>query len=242
MLDVQNLQAFYGESHILHGVSLRVAAGEIAVLLGRNGMGKTTTLRSIMGMVPRTDGELRLDGENLRRLPCDERARRGITLVPEDRRIFANLTVEENLQLAASVAARTKTSDLRHVLDLFPVLAQRLRQRGGTLSGGEQQMLAMARALVCGPRVMLVDEPTEGLAPGLVRTIRDCLEESRRQGIAVLLVEQNSAFALNLADRSYVIQRGRIVHESADPLGERRVIEGYLAVGEAAESGQTACS
>jgi len=197
----------YGRSHVLHGVSLRAAAGEVVSLLGRNGAGKSTTLRAIVGVVDVTAGEIRLDGRSVRGVPTHRVARLGIGLVPEDRRIFADLTVAENLM----VGARAEGSwSVDRVLTLFPRLGDLVRQRGGSLSGGEQQMLTIARTLVTGPRVLLLDEPSEGLAPVVVSALADTIAALKREGLSILMAEQNLKFARRLADRAYIIEKGQI--------------------------------
>jgi len=207
MLELRDVHAVYGRSHVLHGVSLRAAAGEVVSLLGRNGAGKSTTLRAIVGVVDVTAGEIRLDGRSVRGVPTHRVARLGIGLVPEDRRIFADLTVAENLM----VGARAEGSwSVDHVLTLFPRLGDLVRQRGGSLSGGEQQMLTIARTLVTGPRVLLLDEPSEGLAPVVVSALADTIAALKREGLSILMAEQNLKFARRLADRAYIIEKGQI--------------------------------
>ena len=207
MLELRDVHAVYGRSHVLHGVSLRAAAGEVVSLLGRNGAGKSTTLRAIVGVVDVTAGEIRLDGRSVRGVPTHRVARLGIGLVPEDRRIFADLTVAENLM----VGARAEGSwSVDRVLTLFPRLGDLVRQRGGSLSGGEQQMLTIARTLVTGPRVLLLDEPSEGLAPVVVSALADTIAALKREGLSILMAEQNLKFARRLADRAYIIEKGQI--------------------------------
>ena len=209
MLEVANVHAFYGKSHILHGVSLEVGAGEIVSLLGRNGAGKTTTLKSITGIVPPREGSVRFEGTALEREPTHVIARRGIALVPEHRGIFRALSVEENLAVARRDGS---TWDIADVFAHFARLRERRNSRGGTLSGGEQQMLAIARALVNAPKLLLLDEPTEGLAPVIVDELVEIIAGIRARGLAVLLVEQNLAVCMKLADRHYVLEQGRIVY------------------------------
>ena len=217
MLRVEAIHAFYGESHILQGLSLRVDRGEAVALLGRNGAGKTTTLKSIMGIVPPRGGRITFEGQNITGLAPHLVARRRIAWVPEERRILGNLTVLENLKLSMLYTTRkgTDTAALEDTLRLFPKLRERLNQRGKTLSGGEQQMLAIARGLVAQPALMLVDEPTEGLMPLVVRQLQETLRAINTQGTAVLLVEQNTEIALGLARRVYLIDRGRIPFEGS---------------------------
>jgi branched-chain amino acid transport system ATP-binding protein len=214
VLDVRDLQAAYGESLVLQGVSLAVRAGEVAAVLGRNGAGKTTLVRAIAGLTPPRAGRVLLRGEDVTGAPAHEIARRGVGLVPQGRRLFASLAVGEHL----AVGARPRPGhhwDVRRVLDLFPRLRERLRQRAITLSGGEQGMLACGRALVGNPIALLMDEPSEGLAPLLVRDLGRILATLRAEGAAILLVEQNLPFALRVADRVHLMSRGRIVHACA---------------------------
>ena len=211
MLAVETVHTYYGESHVLHGVSLAVRAGEAVALLGRNGVGKTTLIRSIIGFTPPREGAVRLDGAPIHRLAAYRIAKRGIGLVPQGRRIFAPLSVVENLLLGARPGAGGWTAE--RVWELFPRLHERRLQSGGTLSGGEQQMLAVARALMTNPRLLLLDEPSEGLAPLIVRDIGRVLVRLKRAGLPILLVEQNVPLALRVADRVYVMSKGQIVYE-----------------------------
>ena len=215
MLDVLAVHTYYGESHVLHGVSLRVAPGEAVALLGRNGVGKTTLIRSIVGFTPPREGTIRLAGEAIHELPPYRIAQRGVGLVPQGRRIFAPLSVVENLQLAARGASETGGWTAERVFEVFPRLRERGLQGGGTLSGGEQQMLAVARALMTNPRLLLLDEPSEGLAPLIVREIGRVLVRLKGQGLSILLVEQNVPLALRVADRVYVMSKGQIVYGGA---------------------------
>ena len=209
ILDVEGIHTYYGESHVLHGVSLQVAAGEAVALLGRNGAGKTTLIRSVMGFTPPRKGRILIEGEPIERWPAHRIARRGLALVPQGRRIFAPLTVRENLLLGARGDGWT----LERVLDLFPRLRERVTQEGGTLSGGEQQMLAIGRALLTNGRVLLLDEPSEGLAPVIVREIGRIIARLKEDRLSILLVEQNYHLALRIADRVYVMSKGQIVYE-----------------------------
>ncbi|HEV3347484.1 MAG TPA: ABC transporter ATP-binding protein [Methylomirabilota bacterium] len=209
LLQVADLHAWYGESHVLHGVAFEVRAGEVVTLLGRNGAGKTTTLKSVMGMVPRREGSVRFRGEELVDRPSNLIARRGLAFCPEERGIFASLSVEENLLLPPVVQPGGLGLDA--IYDLFPNLRERGRSQGTKLSGGEQQMLAIGRILRTGARLLLLDEPTEGLAPVIVRQIRATIGRLRSQGFTILLVEQNFRFAATVADRHYVMERGRVV-------------------------------
>jgi branched-chain amino acid transport system ATP-binding protein len=209
LLAVRDLHAWYGESHVLHGVDFDVRAGETVTLLGRNGAGKTTTLKSVMGIVGRRRGSVRLDGRETIGLPSNRIARLGLAFCPEERGIFASLTVEENLLLPPTVRAGGLGVDA--IYELFPNLRERLRAGGTTLSGGEQQMLAIGRILRTGARLLLLDEPTEGLAPVIVQQIGATLRRLKQEGFTVLLVEQNFRFAATVADRHYVMEHGRAV-------------------------------
>jgi len=207
-LELANIDAFYGEVQVLRGLSLRLEPGEVLCLLGRNGAGKTTTLKAIMGLVAVRGGTITKDGTALTDLASHEVPRTGIGYVPQGRRLFAELSVAENLEIG--LMTRNKGEETRQrVLNLFPVLRERLRQRSGTLSGGEQQMLAMARALCLEPDVLLLDEPTEGLMPSMIGRIRDTVAGLRENGVSVLLVEQRVEAALSLADRVVFIENGR---------------------------------
>jgi branched-chain amino acid transport system ATP-binding protein len=210
LLAVENLQAWYGESHILHGVNFEVYPGEVVTLLGRNGAGKTTTLKSVMGIVAKRTGSIRFEGRELIGLPSNQIARAGIALCPEERGIFASLSVEENLLLPPVVKAGGLP--LERIFELFPNLKERLGSSQGTkLSGGEQQMLAIARILRTGARLLLLDEPTEGLAPVIIQQIGNTIRTLKSQGFTILLVEQNFRFAATVADRYYVMEHGRVV-------------------------------
>ncbi|HEX3175119.1 MAG TPA: ABC transporter ATP-binding protein [Methylomirabilota bacterium] len=208
MLEVAEVHTYYGDSHILNGVSVEVRPGEAVAVLGRNGAGKTTLIRTIVGFTPPRDGRVRYDGRELQRLPPYRIARAGIALVPQGRRVFAPLTVDENLRLGARRGPWT----VARVHEIFPRLLERRRQPGGTLSGGEQQMLAIGRALLTNPRVVLLDEPSEGLAPLIVREIGRVLRHLKESGLSILLVEQNVPLALRVADRVYVMSKGQIVY------------------------------
>ena len=230
MLAVEKLHAWYGESHILHGVDLRIRPGELVTILGRNGAGKTTTLRSLMGMVPRREGSAKVHGTETVRLPPHRIARLGMAICPEERGIFASLDVEENLLLPPPVAAGGM--GVEAILTLFPNLKERMHSQGTKLSGGEQQMLAIARILRTGARLLLLDEPTEGLAPVIVQQIGTTIRRLKADGFTILLVEQNLKFAASIADRHYVMDRGRIVDEIAAPRFESSMpqLKQYLGV------------
>jgi branched-chain amino acid transport system ATP-binding protein len=228
MLDVEQIHTYYGESHILHGVSLRVAAGEAVALLGRNGAGKTTMIRSIVGFTPPREGRIVFEGQAIHGWPAYRIARRGMALVPQGRRIFAPLSVRENLLLGA----RHDRFTLERIFELFPRLRERQAQAGGTLSGGEQQMLAIARALLTNGRMLLLDEPSEGLAPLIVREIGRIVQGLKGERFSILLVEQNYHLALQIADRVYVMNKGQIVYEGTPAtLGaDEEVKRRYLGV------------
>ena len=230
LLEVRDLHAWYGESHVLHGVDFEVPAGETVTLLGRNGAGKTTTLKSIMGIVGRRRGSVRLEGRELIGLPSNQIARLGLAFCPEERGIFASLTVEENLLLPPAVRAGGLGVD--KIFELFPNLKERLRAGGTTLSGGEQQMLAIGRILRTGARLLLLDEPTEGLAPVIVQQIGATLRRLKHEGFTVLLVEQNFRFAATVADRHYVMEHGRVVDMIANAALEANMtkLHDYLGV------------
>ena len=234
MLSVERLEVRYGGVRALKGVSLEVPEGSVVTLIGANGAGKTTTLRAISGMVPWAAGDVRLGGRSLRGHSPEAIARLGVVQVPEGRRIFRELSVEENLRVGAYLLRdqRRVQANLEAMLEMFPRLRERRRQPGGTLSGGEQQMLAFARALMSEPRLLLLDEPSLGLAPQLVREVAERIRGFRDRGLTVLLVEQNANVALEIADRGYVLELGQIaLSGDADELrSSRRVREAYLGV------------
>jgi branched-chain amino acid transport system ATP-binding protein len=211
-LEAEGLHTFYGKSHILHGVSLRAAEGKITTLLGRNGAGKTTTLRSLMGLTPAREGRITVFGMDTTAWPAFRIAALGVGYVPEGRRVFANLTVEENLKVPRE---RQGPWTFHRIYQLFPRLAERKLHRGRQLSGGEQEMLAIARALLLNPRLLILDEPSQGLAPLVVREVFRIIAEMRREGISVLLVEQNARMSLEIADQAYVLDDGRVVYSGA---------------------------
>jgi branched-chain amino acid transport system ATP-binding protein len=209
LLSVRELNSWYGESHILHGASFDVARGEVVTLLGRNGAGKTTTLKSIMGIVTQREGSVKFDGNETVGLPSNRIARLGVAICPEERGIFASLDVEENLLLPPQIKEGGLT--VQQIFDLFPNLKERLHSQGTKLSGGEQQMLAIGRILRTGAHFLMLDEPTEGLAPVIVQQIGRTIGALKEKGFTILLVEQNFRFAATVADRHYVMERGRIV-------------------------------
>ncbi|KYH23849.1 putative branched-chain amino acid transport ATP-binding protein LivG [Halalkalicoccus paucihalophilus] len=232
-LTVDSIETYYGDSHVLFDVSLSVGDGEIVALVGRNGAGKTTTLRSIMGLTPAKSGRIEKDGESIHGLDPHQVRKRGISWIPEERRVFGGLTVDENLRLAAHTADTDQRERIEEVYDRFSRLDERRTQKAGTMSGGEQQMLAIARALL-GPEtdLLLLDEPSEGLAPQIVKDVESIIRELNEEGVTVLLVEQNAEMALGLADRAYVLETGEIVHESSadELLADRSAMEQYLGV------------
>jgi branched-chain amino acid transport system ATP-binding protein len=211
MLELRQVEAAYGRSRVLYGVSLTAARGEVVCLLGRNGAGKSTTLKAVMGLVEVTGGEILFEGHRLDGRPTHEISRLGVGFVPEDRRIFADLTVAENLMVGARDGAGGWTTE--RVFQLFPALRRLAGQRGGSLSGGEQQMLTIARTLMTSPRLLLLDEPSEGLAPVVVRLLADAIAALRRADLTIVLSEQNLKFARRLADRAYIIEKGQIKFE-----------------------------
>jgi len=209
VLDVNNLQSWYGESHILHGMEFNVKQGEVVTLLGRNGAGKSTTLKSIMGMIGKRKGSIAFEGKETIKLPSEKIARLGVAFCPEERGIFASLDVKENLLLPPTIRAGGMT--LERIFELFPNLKERLTSQGTKLSGGEQQMLAIARILRTGSRFLMLDEPTEGLAPVIIQQIGHMISRLKEEGFTILLVEQNFRFAAGLADRFYVVEHGKVI-------------------------------
>ncbi len=230
MIELKKINTFYGLGHILHDLSLTVAEGEVVALLGRNGAGKTTTLRSISGLTPPRAGEIRYRGRNIAGLKPNEVSRLGIALVPETRDIFSFLTARENLAIASRRGSRWQIDT---VLERFPGLKERMAHKGRELSGGEQQMLAIARALLTGPELLLLDEPSQGLAPLVVNAVMNTIEELKKERVSMLLVEQNAEMALRLADRVYVIDHGTVVFEGTPAAlrADRQVTTTYLGVG-----------
>ena len=230
VLQVRGLEAWYGESHVLHGIDFDVYPGEVVTLLGRNGAGKTTTLKSVMGMVRQRTGSVRFGGEEIVGLPSSRIARLGIAIVPEERGIFASLSVQENLLLPPVV--RPGGLEVHQIFELFPNLRERLRSQGTKLSGGEQQMLAIGRILRTGAKLLLLDEPTEGLAPVIVQQIGHTIGRLKAQGFTVVLVEQNFRFAATVADRHYVIEHGKVVDMVANDELENSLdrLHDYLGV------------
>jgi branched-chain amino acid transport system ATP-binding protein len=235
LVHVEDIDTYYGKSHILHGVSLEVGRGEVAGLLGRNGVGKSTTLKTIMGLVSPRRGKVIYEGRVVTGLPAHRLARIGIAYVPEDRRIFRLLTVMENLRTGfdrRGVSEARRQELLAKVFGYFPVLAERRNQAGGTLSGGEQQMLAIARAMMLEPKIILLDEPTEGLMPRMISQIREIIEVLHREGVAILLVEQNVPLTLAASQRVYIMEKGTVRHHcpSSELKVNDAVIHQYLGV------------
>jgi len=234
MLEVDNLNAWYGRSHVLQGVALSVGKGEAVCMIGRNGAGKTTTLRSIMGLVARREGAIRFNGENIIAEPTHRRFALGLAYVPEERRIVPGLTVQDNLRLGLVASAnRSREADvIDRIAQTFPRLKERLGQAADTLSGGEQQMLAIARAMAADPKLIMLDEPSEGIMPVLVDEMFELFARMKGEGITLLLVEQNVERALQLADRAYVMDQGAIVHtgDAKTLLADKAIQERYCAV------------
>lgn len=232
MLQVKAINTYYGTSHVLQNVSLEVKRGETVALLGRNGMGKTTTLRSIMGLTPPRSGSIHLQGEEIRKLPPYTIAHRGVSYIPDDLRIFPDLTCEENLEIARRVCKRPGYWTREKVESLFPMLADRRKQKGSSFSGGEKKMLSLGRSLMMNPALILLDEPSEGLAPLVVRKLMETIREIRSHGVTILLADQNLKFCIGVCDRGYIIEKGTIVHEGTmeQIWREEDVVERYLAL------------
>ena len=230
LLEVEGINSYYGDSHILFDVSMRVEQHEVVALLGRNGAGKTTTLRTLMGLVAPRSGSIKLEGDHIEGRPAFAIARRGMQLVPEERRIFGSLSVEQNIELAMITASAAWP--LARIYEMFPRLAERRRSRGTDLSGGEQQMLAIARALVRSPKIMLLDEPFEGLAPIVVRDLMGVCRMLAEQGQTIVIVEQNVAAALAMAQRAYIINNGHVVYDGTvqDLKASREIMTRHLGV------------
>lgn len=230
VLEMENVNAYYGDSHVLFDLSLEIEQNEVVTLLGRNGAGKTTTLRTITGIVPSREGTLTFRGNDIMAMPVNKISRLGIKMVPEDRRIFPTLTANENLLVAAENAPDPLPLD--EIYDIFPVLGEVRDNQGRNLSGGEQQMLAVGRALIQNPDLLLLDEPTEGLAPVIVEDLEEVLEEITQQAVTVLITEQNVEFALNLAERAYIIESGVNAWDgTVEELREReQLLDDYLSV------------
>lgn len=232
MLKLVNVHTFYGESHVLWGVSLEVAEGSVVALLGRNGMGKTTTIHSIIGFTPPRQGEVWFKDKEISHLPTYQICQMGLGLIPQGRRIFPSLTVRENLTIAARSTVRKEGWSLEQVYSLFPILKDRANCKGNLLSGGEQQMLCIARALLTNPDFLLMDEPSEGLAPIIVQQVGDIICGLRKEGISILLTEQNLPLAMRVADYTYIVNMGEIVHQcpAKELMQSSDILEKYLAV------------
>ncbi len=231
MLKISDLNVYYGSIHAVKGISFEVEQGEIVTLIGANGAGKSTTLNTVAGLLKPRSGEIEFEGESLVGVPAHKMVRKGIALCPEGRRIFQDMTVRENLEMGAFTRTDEESLEMRtRVYESFPRLKERRQQAGGTLSGGEQQMLAMGRALMSKPKLMMLDEPSMGLAPILVQEIFDIIKELNEQGTTILLVEQNASMALSIADRAYVLETGRVSMsgDANDLLHDKRVREAYL--------------
>lgn len=232
ILEVEGLNTYYGNSHILQDVSLQVDTGEVVALLGRNGVGKTTTLRSLMGLTPPRSGSIRFKGQEVRGKAPYEMAWLGLAYMPDDLRIFPDLTCEENLEIARRVSKHSGYWNKERVEDLFPVLRDRRKQKGINLSGGEKKMLSLGRALMANPVMILLDEPSEGLAPLVVRDLMRVIMEIRKKGLTILLADQNLKFCRRVSDRGYILEKGQIVHhgQMEDIWQDEDVIKKYLAV------------
>ena len=232
ILQVNEINTYYGMSHILQNVSFEVRTGEVVALLGRNGVGKTTALRSVMGISPSRSGFIRFQGENVQGIAPYALAQRGVSYVPDDMRIFPDLTCEENLEIVRRVCRRKGYWNRERVEKLFPVLKDRRQQKGFSLSGGERKMLSLGRALMSNPVLILLDEPSEGLAPLVMRTLVETIQEIRRHNVAILLADQNLKFCRQLCDRGYIIEKGRIVHQGSMEAiwTDEAVVKRYLAI------------
>ena len=233
MLEINGLETAYGQSQVLFGMELNVGKGEVVTLLGRNGMGKTTTLHSVMGLVPSRSGNIRFQGQELRELPSYQIAKTGLSLVPEGRQIFPNLTVHENLVATASNRSQSENPwNLDRVFDLFPRLPNRIHHMGNQLSGGEQQMLAIGRALMTNPKLLILDEPTEGLAPLIRNEIWNCVSSLKSAGQSILLVDKNIDALTRIADRHYIIEKGKVVWKgtSSELQGDQDLQHRFLGV------------
>jgi branched-chain amino acid transport system ATP-binding protein len=232
ILEVEAINTYYGKSHILQDISLNVNAGEVVALLGRNGVGKTTTLRSIMGLTPPRNGAIRFKGEQAAGNPAYVMAKKGIAYMPDDLRIFPDLTCEENLEIARRLSRRSGYWNRERVETLFPVLGERPRQMGLNLSGGEKKMLSMGRTLMANPDLILLDEPSEGLAPMVIANLVEVIREIQKRGMTILLADQNLKFCRRVCERGYIIEKGRIVHEGTMEAiwGDEEVIQKYLVI------------
>jgi branched-chain amino acid transport system ATP-binding protein len=232
ILILKDVNTFYGTSHVLQDISLEVASAEVVALLGRNGVGKTTTLRSIIGLSPPKSGSIVFNGNEVQGRPAHALASMGIAYMPDDLRIFPDLTCEENLEIAARVAGRSGYWNIERVQDLFPVLRVRRRQKGLNMSGGEKKMLSLGRALMANPDLVLLDEPSEGLAPLIVKSLVEAIHTIRENGVTVLLADQNLRFCRQVCDRGYIIEKGRMVHSDSleGIMSSEEVVKKYLAL------------
>ena len=229
MFEVRNLSAAYGQSQVLHGIDLSVAPGEIVVLVGRNGMGKSTLMKSLIGVMPTSSGQIMIDGADVTALPSHKRVARGLAYVPQGRQIFGTMTVKENIETGLVVTGKSEIP--REIFDLFPVLADFAKRRGGNLSGGQQQQLAIARALASDPKVLLLDEPTEGIQPSIIKDLARLLRDIRSlRDICIVVCEQVLSFALDIADRVLVLENGEIVHEDKRGAIDEETIAKFLSV------------
>lgn len=233
LLKIDDLHAHYGKSHVLHGVSLQLGKGETISLIGRNGSGRSTTLKAIMGLLPPSSGSIILNNKQLAGLPSYEVCRTGIAYVPEEREVFANLTVEENLRMGEQAGSHDAHQwTMAQMFDYFPRLKERRNTFAGSLSGGEQQMLTICRSLLGNPQIILIDEPTEGLAPKIVAAVGECIQDIHEKGVSVILVEQKLAIALKVSTRMYIMGQGRIVYEGTpqEIIGNDQLLADWLAV------------
>lgn len=232
LLELSKVNTYYGTSHVLQDISLDVDNSEVVALLGRNGVGKTTTLRTIMGLTPPANGAVRFKGEDVAGMPPYQRAKLGLAYMPDDLRIFPDLTCEENLEIAARLAKRDGYWNRDRVEGLFPILAERAKQKGLNMSGGEKKMLSLGRALMSNPDLVLLDEPSEGLAPLIVRSLVEAIETIRQHGVTILLADQNLKFCRRVCDRGYIIEKGRIMHAGGmeDIWADEAVVKKYLAL------------
>ncbi len=229
MFDVRNLNVAYGQSRVLHGIDLSVAPGEIVAVVGRNGMGKSTLMKSLMGVIPSKSGEVVIDGTDVAAMPSHARVKRGLAYVPQGRQIFGTMTVEENIETGRVVTGKSDIPD--EIYSLFPILAEFGKRRGGNLSGGQQQQLAIARALASDPKILLLDEPTEGIQPSIIKDIAKVLKEIRDlRNLCIVVCEQMLSFVLDIADRVLVIENGRIVHTNSNGQIDEASIGSFLAV------------
>jgi urea transport system ATP-binding protein len=229
VLDVRNLNVAYGQSEVLHGINFAVAPGEIVAVVGRNGMGKSTLMKSLIGVMPSRSGQVLVDGTDLTNLPSHARVRRGLSYVPQGRQIFGTMTVRENIETGRVVTGKSDVP--REIYDLFPVLRDFEKRRGGNLSGGQQQQLAIARALASDPKILLLDEPTEGIQPSVIKDIARQLKEIRRlRNLCIVVCEQVLSFILDIADRILVIESGRIVHSNTRKRVDEAAIAQFLAI------------